>query len=34
VAAGTGTLNLSGSGTLAGGGPAMLQFTPTGVVVR
>ena len=34
VAAGTGTLNVSGSGTLAGGGAATLQFTPTGVVVR
>lgn len=34
VAAGTGTLNVSGSGTLAGGGAATLQFTQTGVVVR
>ena len=34
VAAGTGTLNVSGSGTLAGGGAATLQFAPTGVVVR
>ena len=34
VAAGTGTLSVSGSGTLAGGGAAALQFAPTGVVVR
>jgi hypothetical protein len=34
VAAGTGTLNLSGTGTLAAGGAAPLQFAPAGVVVR
>jgi general secretion pathway protein D len=34
VAAGTGTLTVSGSGTLAGGGTASLQFSPVGVVVR
>ena len=34
VAAGTGTLTISGSGTLVGGGVASLQFTPAGVVVR
>ncbi len=34
VAAGTGTVNVSGSGTLAGGGAATLQFAPAGVVVR
>lgn len=34
VAAGTGTLSISGSGTVAGGGTATLQFAPAGVVVR
>jgi hypothetical protein len=34
VAAGTGTLSTSGSGTLVGGGTATLQFAPAGVVVR
>jgi hypothetical protein len=34
VAAGTGTLSMSGSGTLAGGGAAQLEFAPSGVVVR
>jgi len=34
VSAGTGTLTVSGSGTLAGGGAATLQFSPVGVVVR
>ncbi|MGE0461408.1 MAG: secretin N-terminal domain-containing protein [Vicinamibacterales bacterium] len=34
VAAGTGTLSVSGSGTVAGGGAATLQFAPAGVVVR
>ena len=34
VAAGTGTLSVSGTGTLAGGGVAALQFAPAGVVVR
>jgi hypothetical protein len=34
VAAGTATLSMSGSGTLAGGGIASLQFAPAGVVVR
>jgi hypothetical protein len=34
VSAGTGTLSVSGSGTLAGGGTATLQFSPVGVVVR
>lgn len=34
VAAGTGTLAISGSGTTAGGGAAPLQFAPAGVVVR
>ena len=34
VGAGTGTLTLSGSGTMAGGGIATLQFSPAGVVVR
>ena len=34
VAAGTVTLTMSGSGTLAGGGTATLQFAPAGVVVR
>jgi len=34
VAAGTGTLNVSGTGTRAAGGAATLQFAPAGVVVR
>jgi len=34
VAEGTVTLTMSGSGTLAGGGSAALQFAPAGVVVR
>jgi general secretion pathway protein D len=34
VSAGTGTLTVSGSGTLAGGGTATLQVSPVGVVVR
>ncbi len=34
VAAGTGTLSISGSGTVAGSGTATLQFAPAGVVVR
>ncbi|MCC7034973.1 MAG: hypothetical protein IT179_19280 [Acidobacteria bacterium] len=34
VAAGTGTLSISGSGTVAGGGAATLRFAPAGVVVR
>jgi hypothetical protein len=34
VAAGTGSLTLSGSSTLAGGGTAALEFAPAGVVVR
>jgi hypothetical protein len=32
--AGTGTLSLTGSGTLAGGGQASLQFAPGGITVR
>jgi hypothetical protein len=34
VSAGTGTLTVSGSGTLAGGAAAVLQVSPVGVVVR
>jgi general secretion pathway protein D len=34
VSAGTGTLALSGSGTIVGGAAATLQFSPAGVVVR
>lgn len=34
VAAGTGTLSLSGSGSMAGGATASLQFAPAGVVIR
>ena len=34
VAAGTGTLSLSGSATVPGGGAAALQFLPAGITVR
>jgi hypothetical protein len=34
VGAGTGTLTVSGSGTVVGGGTATIQFSPAGVVVR
>ena len=34
VAAGTGSLGLSGSATIPGGGTAALQFMPAGVTVR
>ena len=34
VSAGTGTLAVSGSGSVAGGGAASLQFAPAGVVIR
>jgi len=34
VAAGTATLAVSGSGSVAGGAPANLQFSPAGVVIR
>jgi hypothetical protein len=34
VTAGTGSLGLSGSATVPGGGPAALQFLPAGITVR
>jgi hypothetical protein len=34
LAAGTGTLSLSGSATAPGGGAAALQFLPAGITVR
>ena len=34
VAAGTGSLSLSGSASVPGGGAAPLQFSPAGVTVR
>ena len=34
LAAGTGTLSLSGSATVPGGGAAALQFLPAGITVR
>ncbi len=34
VSAGTGTLTVSGSGTIVGGAAATLQFAPAGVVIR
>jgi general secretion pathway protein D len=34
LAAGTGTFAVTGSGTLAGGGQASLQFAPAGITVR
>lgn len=34
IAAGTGSLALSGSATIAGGGSAALQFMPAGITVR
>jgi hypothetical protein len=34
VAAGTGSLSLSGSASVPGGGAASLQFSPAGVTVR
>jgi hypothetical protein len=34
LAAGTGTFGMTGSGTLAGGGQATLQFAPAGITVR
>jgi hypothetical protein len=34
VAAGTGTLSLSGSATIPGGAPAALQFVPAGITIK
>ena len=34
VAAGTGSLSLSGSASVPGGGASQLQFSPAGVTVR
>ena len=34
LAAGTGTLSVSGSATVPGGGAAALQFLPAGITVR
>jgi len=34
LAAGTGSLGLSGSATVPGGGAAALQFLPSGITVR
>jgi general secretion pathway protein D len=34
IAAGTGSLSLTGSGTIPGGGQAALQFVPAGITVR
>jgi general secretion pathway protein D len=34
LAAGTGSLTITGSGTLASGGPASIEFQPAGVVVK
>jgi hypothetical protein len=34
VAAGTGSLALSGSASVPGGGTAALQFMPAGITVR
>jgi hypothetical protein len=34
LAAGNGTFTVTGSGTLAGGGQAALQFVPVGITVR
>lgn len=34
IVAGTGSLSLTGSATVPGGGPAALQFMPAGITVR